>query len=372
MSLFQKADMGHSHLKAGIMGLAGSGKTHTSSSIAIGLIAYMREKGIKVKNQAAFIDTENGAAWVSPRFKEAGIELMVARTRALSDLRDGIRWATENADILIIDSITHFWTIFCDEYATRRGRKRGLEFSDWRAVKQDWRENFTDLYLNSPLHIIMCGRQGYEYDMQVNDAGKKELVKTSVKMKAEGETGFEPSLLVQMEQEQILKDGAVESVERVAYILKDRSDRIDGATLRNPGFKDFLPHIAMLDIGGAGVSIDTSRNNGELLTEEGDSAWKYRETQREIALEEIAEELSKTHAGQTEAAKTARKDALEKYFKTRSWKAVEQLKLPELQAARNAIWLDSRGHPYGVQAPSENAEEPIQGDEAIPHEEKVA
>lgn len=365
MSLFQKADMGHSHLKAGIMGLAGSGKTHTSTSIAIGLVNYMGERGAKVKRQIAFIDTENGAAWVSPRVKEAGFELMVARTRALSDLRDGIKWATDNADVLIIDSITHFWTIFCDEYATCRGRKRGLEFSDWRAVKQDWRENFTDLYLNSPLHIIMCGRQGYEYDMQVNDAGKKELVKTGVKMKAEGETGFEPSLLVQMEQEQILKDGAVERVERVAYILKDRSDKIDGATLRNPDFKDFLPHIAMLDIGGVGVSIDTSRNNGELLTEEGDTAWKHRETQREIALEEIGEELSKMHSGQSEAAKTARKDALEKYFGTRSWKAVEQLKLGPLQDARNRIWLESRGHPYGIQAaPAEI----IQGDDAIPHE----
>lgn len=369
MSLFQKADMGHSHLKAGIMGLAGSGKTHTSTSIAIGLVAYMRERDVKVKGQIAFIDTENGAAWVSPRVKEAGLELMVARTRALSDLRDGIKWATDNADVLIIDSITHFWTIFCDEYAVKKNRKRGLEFSDWNAVKREWRENFTDLYLNSALHIIMCGRQGYEYDMQVNDAGKKELVKTGVKMKAEGETGFEPSLLIQMEQEQILKDGAVESVERVAYVLKDRSDKIDGATLRNPGFKDFLPHIAMLDIGGAGVKIDTTRDNSELLTEDGDPNWKHRETQREIALEEIAEELSKMHSGQSEAAKTARKDALEKYFRTRSWKAVEQLKLPELQSARNQIWLESRGHPYGIQAAPAEVEL-IQGDDAIPHEPK--
>src|SRR5690606_31045543 len=181
------------------------------------------------------------------------------------DLRDGIRWAASNADALIIDSITHFWTIFCDEYATRKNRKRGLEFSDWRAVKQDWRENFTDLYLNSPLHILMCGRQGYEYDMQVNDAGKKELVKTSVKMKAEGETGFEPSLLVQMEQEQSIKDGHVMGVERIAYVLKDRSTHLDGKSLRDPSFEDFLPHIAALDIGGAGVTIDTQRDNGALF-----------------------------------------------------------------------------------------------------------
>jgi len=365
MSLFQRADMGHSHLKAGIMGLAGSGKTYTASSIAIGLVGYMKQRGVTTKNVVAFIDTENGAAWVQPRFKEAGIDLMVARTRALSDLRDGIRWASEHADALIIDSITHFWTIFCDEYATRKSRKRGLEFSDWRAVKQDWRENFTDLYLNSPLHILMCGRQGYEYDMQVNDAGKKELVKTGVKMKAEGETGFEPSLLMQMEQEQTLVDGSVKSIERLAYILKDRSTFLDGKVLRNPTFKEFLPHIKTLTIGGVGPTIDTSRDNSELITEDGDSAWKYREQQREIALEEIAEELNRMHPGATEAAKTARKEMLEKIFGTRSWKAVEAWKLPDLQDARNRIWLESRGHAYGA-AP---AAEPEKFDDEIPVED---
>lgn len=358
MTLFTKADAGHSHLKAGLMGLASSGKTFTASSMAIGLIGYMREKGAAVKNQTAFIDTENGAAWVLPRFREAGIELMVARTRSLPDLREGIKWAVANADVLVIDSITHFWTLFCDEYAVRKNRKRGLEFSDWNTVKREWRENFTDQYLNSPLHIVMCGRQGYEYDMQVNDAGKKELVKTGVKMKAEGETGFEPSLLIQMEQEQTLKDGTPVGIERVAYVLKDRSTRLDGKTLRDPTFESFLPHIATLDIGGAGVSIDTSRNNSELLTEDGDPHWKHRETQREIALEEIGEELSKMHPGQTEAAKGERKAALEKYFNTRSWKAVEQLKLSDLQAARSRIWVDSRGHAYG-QAPEGPANDPL-------------
>lgn len=361
MSLFMKADAGHSHLKAGLMGLAGSGKTYTASSIAIGLAGYMRAQGAQVKNQAAFIDTENGAAWVQPRFKAAGIELMVARTRSLPDLREGIKWATANADVLIIDSITHFWTLFCDEYAVRKNRKRGLEFSDWNAVKREWRENFTDHYLNSPLHIVMCGRQGYEYDMQVNDAGKKELVKTGVKMKAEGETGFEPSLLIQMEQEQTLKDGTPVGIERVAYVLKDRSTRLDGKTLRDPTFESFLPHIATLDIGGAGVSIDTTRNNSELLTEDGDPQWKHRETQQEIALEEIGEELSKMSPGQSEAAKTGRKELMDKYFGTRSWKAIEQLKLPELQTARNRIWIDSRGHGYGEQpAPSQPANEVLQ------------
>jgi hypothetical protein len=164
-----------------------------------------------------------------------------------------------------------------------------------------------------------------------------------------------------MEQEQTLRDGSVEGIERVAYVLKDRSTKLDGKTLRDPTFESFLPHIATLDIGGAGVSIDTSRNNSELLNDDGDPHWKHRETQREIALEEIGEELAKMNPGQTEAAKTARKESLEKYFGTRSWKAVEQLKLDQLQDARNRIWVDSRGHKYGDQPPAaEPANEVLQ------------
>lgn len=351
-NLFMKSEAGHSHLKAGLLGLAGSGKTYTASSIAVGLVGYMQERGVTAKKQVAFVDTENGAAWVTPRFRKAGIELMVARTRALTDLRDAIKWSVDNADVLIIDSITHFWTIFCDEYAVRKNRRRGLEFSDWNLVKREWRENFTDLYLNTPLHIIMCGRQGYEYDMQVNDAGKKELVKTGVKMKAEGETGFEPSLLVQMEQEQIMKDGSVIGVERIAYVLKDRSTFLDGKTLRDPSFADFLPHISALDIGGVGVSVNTNRNSRALFSQDGsDTEWKHKQTQCEIALEEIAEELNRMHPGSSEAAKGARKEMLEKVFGTRSWKAVEEKKLPELQEGRNTIWMQSRGHCYGAEPP---------------------
>jgi hypothetical protein len=356
-NLFQKAEAGHSFLKAGIMGLAGSGKTYTASSIAIGLIGYMTDKGVTPKKRVAFVDTENGAAWLTPRFAEVGIELMVARTRALPDLRDSIDWAQANADVLIIDSITHFWTVYCDEYARRKRRDRGLEFSDWNEVKREWRMNFTDRYLNSAVHIIMCGRQGYEYDMEKNQAGKKELVKTGVKMKAEGETGFEPSLLVLMEQEHKMVNGDFDSIDRVATVLKDRSTRLDGKSFRNPTFKDFLPHVQSLALGGIGVTIDTERDNSELFTEDGGDAWKHRETQRQIALEEIEAELVRQWPGQDKEAKAAKADALERLFATRSWTAVASRSLAQLQTARDALWRETRGHGYGEnpQAPVEAA-----------------
>src|SRR5947207_11708260 len=48
------------------------------------------------------------------------------------------------------------------------------------------------------------------------------------KMKAEGETGYEPSLLISMEAEQTLEHGAVRTIDNVATVLKDRSDVMNG------------------------------------------------------------------------------------------------------------------------------------------------
>ena len=73
--LFKEAEVTSAFLKMGIMGFAGAGKTHTASETAIGLINYMREKGVEYAEKPAFfLDTETGSDWVKPRFEAAGIE----------------------------------------------------------------------------------------------------------------------------------------------------------------------------------------------------------------------------------------------------------------------------------------------------------
>ena len=64
-------------------------------------------------------------------------------------------------------------------------------------LKAMWRE-FTDRYVNSKLHVIMRGRAGYIWDDVEDEEGVKELKKVGTKMKAEVETGYEPSLLIEM------------------------------------------------------------------------------------------------------------------------------------------------------------------------------
>jgi hypothetical protein len=365
-SIFSKSANHQAFLKMGIMGFAGDGKTYTASEIAIGLVELMRKRGLPAGDKPVmFIDTETGSDWVKPRFDASHIELMVAKTRSFVDLKTAVDETEANGSILLIDSISHFWRGLCDEYATRRGRKRGLEFSDWAWLKSEWAK-FTDAFVNSKCHIIMCGRAGYEYDFFENDNGKKELEKTGIKMKAETETGYEPSILVLMEKHQALLDDKKEKqVWRTAVVLKDRSTRIDGKEFVNPTFADFLPHVEYLNLGGAHMSVDTTRDNASLFTDEGVPRWQQEKRMKEIALDEIVELLNKHHGGSTADAKRAKADWLEKAFGARSWERIQTMDWDKVRAARSYLWLQLEGVEYEIKPAAHEIDQPADDDPMV-------
>lgn len=359
MSLFKPAEHTQAYLKAGFMGLAGSGKTFTATDVAIGLIHYLQDHGIEYANKPVFfLDTETGSDYVKPKFDKNGIKLMQAKTRAFSDLVPAVLEAEKNGSLLLIDSITHFWTEFTESYAKKRNRKRGLEFQDWNFLKQEWRR-FTDVYVNSSLHILMCGRMGYEYDFFQNEEnGKKELEKTGVKMKAETETGYEPSILVLMEREMEFE---TKRQIRKAYILKERFDVIDGAEFTNPTFKDFLPHIQLLNLGGKQLGVDTSRNSEGIIPEAGsNNDWKYREEQREIYLEKV-QNLMTEHgiSGRSDAGKQKVIELLKKHFKTSSWREVESYNLEKIKEGFDTLHFELNGA-YYFEKPAKAADIPAE------------
>jgi len=367
MALFTKAESTSAYLKAGFLGFAGSGKTFTATHLAIGLAKLINERQLKEAGRPIFfLDTETGSDYVTHRVREAGLELYAAKTRAFVDLLEAIGECEKAGSVLIIDSITHFWREFTEAYMKKRNRSR-LEFQDWNVLKGEW-GRFTDRFVNSSAHIIMCGRAGHEYDNEVNeDTGKREVVKTGIKMKAEGETGYEPSVLVLMEREMDVRTNAVT---RSAYVMKERFGVIDGKVFKNPTFADFLPHIERLNLGGHQLGVDTARNSNEIFGPDGDTQWAYRKKQLAICLEEIQEEIVKMYPGQSAGDKKGKADLVEQLFGTRSWSAVGDKRLEDLQAARDRLWVISRGHPYGQAAPL--PVEPIEDSDKIPHEATVA
>jgi len=345
--LFKSAVNTQAFAKVGLLGFAGAGKTYTGTKFAIGLIQHMREKGLEIGSRPAyFLDTETGSDWVKPEFVKADIELMQAKTRAFSDLLTAVREAEKGASVLLIDSISHFWKELCDAYQKKRGRNR-LEFQDWAVLKGEWAK-FTDLFVNSNLHIILCGRAGYEYDYFEDDSGRKQLEKTGVKMKAETEMGYEPSLLVLMEREMDMEH---KRVFRTAHILKDRSTTIDGKEFRNPTFANFLPHVEFLNLGGQQLGVDTGRNSEGLFDRDGNTEWKKAQLAKSVALDEIKEILNKHHGGTSNDAKAKKAELLDGTAGTRSWVKIEETyTLPQVIEIRDKLWLILEGMPYGAPA----------------------
>jgi hypothetical protein len=263
------------------------------------------------------------------RFKDAKIELMTAKTRAFSDLIDSVNEAERSGSILIIDSISHFWTELIDAFQKKNNVKR-LQFQHWGIIKPEWRQ-FTDRYLTSKLHIIMCGRAGWEYEYEKDDDGVKELIKTGTKMNAEKEMGYEPSLLLEMEKYK--KDEASRKIGGAfvhrCWVLKDRFDTINGHFFDNPTFENFLPHISKLNLGGEHNALDTSRTSEDMIAStKSATEWKK---QMDIVLEEIKNEMTLKIPGKGADDQKEKINLLREVFKTSSWTEIENKKLEDLQ-----------------------------------------
>lgn len=356
MSLFKPAENTMACFKAGFMGEAGSGKTHTGTIAAIGLVLLLKDRKLPGADKPVFmLDTENGSSWVKPMFDEAGIELQVAKTRAFKDLVPAVREAERNASLLFIDSITHFWEELQASYLRSMSGKRGreitsLEFQDWAYIKGQWR-TFSDAFVTSNLHCILCGRLGWEYEHTEDERGRKQIEKSGAKMQAEKGLGYEPNMLVWMERSMDLHSKVVT---RTATVLKDRSRKLDGKQFPNPTFKAFLPHIEFMALGGKHEAVNTDRTSDEIITA-GDGSGApgdMKAIRRDIVIEEIQALMVKHYPSRSADDVKAKGELLRKYFDTVSWTEVEKvIPLVDLQAYYNNMHSDLEGKPsrYGEQ-----------------------
>lgn len=347
MALLQPLGTGQGYLKAGFLGFQKGGKTWTSTLLAIGTRELFGLEG-----PIGFFDTEGGSEYIAPLVQKAtGKQMVGIKSRSFDDLCTLTDECLEaGVSVLMAESMTHIWRELCDAYlkdvnkrlefwAKQNKRqfkpKRTLEFQDWSHVKGLW-ARWTDKYLNAPLHIIIAGRAGYEYDMEQNEeTGKKELIKTGVKMKTEGEFGFEPSLLVEMERVQDETDEGFR-LRRRATVLGDRFGVIDGRWCYDPTFEFFKPHVEMLKP-GAFTPINTDVKSETGVDEDGADGWSIERRTRTILCEEIMGELVAKYPGQTGAEKKAKADLIHEVFRTRSWTAVEGMQSERLRDGLNAL-----------------------------------
>lgn len=335
MGLLTTLGAGQGYLKAGFQGFQKSGKTYTAVLLAIGV-----RKHFGLDGPIAMFDTEGGAEYVAPMIRrETGKDLVGVRGRSFDQLMQAAQECEAgNVAVFIIDSISHIWTEVQESYLKQVNAKRAekhlpargrLEFQDWAPLKRKWAK-WIAWYLNSRIHVIACGRAGYEYDFTTNEeTGRKELIKTGTKMKAETEFGYEASLLVEMER--VKQANGKPVLLHRATVIGDRFAVLDGKVEDNPGFAFFKPHIALLTP-GAHAPVDTNHQSEMNVEEQGGDGWSKERRVRTILCEEIQGVLVKAYPGRTDKEKHAKLEAIESAFSTRSWTRVEGLDSATLEA----------------------------------------
>lgn len=334
MSMLKKPVNKMAYAKVGLYGEAGSGKTYTAAKLAIGL-----HKAAGCAKPIGMFDTEPAASFIMPLFEEAGIDFLVYdESRALADLMKFMDEAERECSIVIIDSITHVWRDAQESYlkklnSQRQGRNQrpvySLEFHHWRPIKAAWAD-FTDRFLSSKLHCIVCGRAGsiYEYQDKNDGSGKKELITIGTRMATEKELGYEPSLLIEMVKHR--EDGRI--INR-ALVEKDRSARLNGAEIDKPDYPEFAPHFAALNIGGEHFGSMNARNSADMYEGDLEPGWDQEKRNREIWCEEIKGILIEHGLdGTSNDAKQGRVKVLKEIFGTASWTAVEGMRADDIKA----------------------------------------
>lgn len=324
-------------------GPQGSGKTTTLGLLALGLAITYHDRA-----PVAMHDTGNGSDFLAPIFAAEGVELLVRKSRAFADMLAALKEAERaGCCVFLADSVTQTWHELIESYRSKRRIAR-IEFHHWQDIKTAWR-GWVDHYLNSPLHCLIAGRAGHEYEFQENAEGCKELVRGGSKMKAAGEFGYEPSLLFEMEavREPAGARGHSGYLHAV-HILKDRTRALQGRTFayrdlspREPVggawkrvFRDFLPHFAFLNLAATQCALEPA--SSEALFEEDEAPTESGQN-RAIALEEIESTLVLLWPGQDARSRRLKLVVLDALLGVRSWTAMQALPLAQLERGAGAL-----------------------------------
>jgi uncharacterized DUF497 family protein len=339
MGLLQRLGMGQQFLRMGLFGPNGSGKTFTAALVAIGL-----KKRLGLTGPIAMFDTEGGSEFIAPMVrKETGGDFVGYKGQSFDDLIALTKeCVAEHVPIMLTDSATHVWLETCKAALKKQNDalirsnkqpKSRLDMQDYGPIKEFW-ATWTSLYLNAPMHMIVCGRAGAIWDQEWNEEkNKNELVKTGTKMKTEGEFGYEPSLLVEMDrvQKEERKKGQTRKRAHLhqAVVVKDRFNVIDGSVALDPDFEFFLPHIKLLTP-DSHTPIDTTIKSDLPIGVDGNPEWHNERRQRTILSEEIQGILVEAYPGQGAKEKQAKARLLANAFGTHSWTKISE-SLPSTQ-----------------------------------------
>lgn len=289
MAGFRKAKAEQAALKMGLYGPPGSGKTFTALLLAEGLAHA-------TKKRVAYVDTEHGTDFYCQRVDTRKVhpeafDFDAIYTRALTEVSSAVRGLDPSQyGVVIIDSITHLWEAARAAYDGRQTKIGTIPMQAWGKIKKPYKDLMAFL-LSSPMHVIICGRQGVEYE---TDEETDELKAVGVKMKAEGETPYEPHILIRMESVKPRKTNEIATI--IAYAEKDRTGVLSGRSFENPSFATICAPLMGL-LGDKQAQMDTGDESATIDAEQLAKQEREREAQSQDLLRQLSAriDLTATH-----------------------------------------------------------------------------
>lgn len=175
--------------RVALIGPTGAGKTWTALEWA-GVLG----------DRVAVIDTENGSASLYSdqyRFDTATWPPPYDATKLVGAIRD----AAATYDVIVVDSLTHFWQGdggVLDIVDRAAQRARGNSFAGWKEGTPIWRA-LLDSLIYAPCHVIVTMRSKMEYLQQEKD-GRKTIEKVGMAPVARNDVEYEFTIVGDMDQ----------------------------------------------------------------------------------------------------------------------------------------------------------------------------
>ena len=191
----------------------GEGKTH------FGLTALGSSPGEK---RIAALDFGNSTTHFDgrpdvPEFDVAHIDpAQDPEAQVLAQVAE-IKKALPRYGLLLADDFGKAWSALCDLHPTKDGKPVG--FGDWKDIRPKHRRMFNAI-LSVPLDIILTFREADDYEMR---GSRPERV--GAKLAGEGDTPYEPDLILHLQQDGKGRYGEVTKADRHgAYRVGQRID----------------------------------------------------------------------------------------------------------------------------------------------------
>ncbi len=269
--------------KVAMYGAQGSGKTFSALLFCEGLSKLSNKR-------VAVVDTEHGTDFYGMdvpqrRVHPSAFEFDALYSKSISEITRELKaLSPKEYSCIVIDSMTHLWEVARDSYSGKRTKTGGIPINAWGKIKKPYKDLVLWL-MNSPFHVFLLGREGIDY-REDDETEERKVVGT--KMKAEGETPYEPWLCLHMEAQ---KHGKNKEQTITAWPEKDRTGVLAGRLIVSPNYDNVIQPIVGL-LGKHQAQLESEDAAASKDAEAYDEAERAKAVESKKLLERFAARLT--------------------------------------------------------------------------------